>query len=115
MKRYCFVIEIKPEHVKDYCDIHRNPWPEILTEIKKAGARELLIWNYKNFSIVYYECEDIDELYARVGKTEAAKKWNMTVGPWFEESPVLDGSDSVGSLEKIFDLNQQLNGRLEPF
>ncbi len=113
MKRYCFVMELKPEHVKEYCDIHRNPWPEMIAEIRKAGAKELLIWNYKNLSIVYYECEDLDALYARLGELEVTKKWNAMVTPWFAEAPALDGSQSVATCEKIFDLRQQLAGKLE--
>ena len=54
MKRYCLVIELKEEFIEPYCDIHRNPWPELLKAIKDGGAKELLIWNYKNLSIVYY-------------------------------------------------------------
>jgi L-rhamnose mutarotase len=115
MRRYCFVIEIKPDKVKEYCDIHRQPWPEILKAIKEAGAQELLIWSYKNLSIVYYECEDLDALYEKLGKLDVTKRWNATVGPWFAESPQLDGSGEVGSCEKIFDLNQQLAGRLEEY
>jgi L-rhamnose mutarotase len=113
--RYCLIIELKPEYVEEYCDIHRKAWPELLRAIKDAGAEELLIWNYKNFSIVYYECDDLDAVYEKLGGTEIAKKWNTTVGPWFAESPTLDGSDSVGTLEKIFDLNQQLEGGLEQY
>ena len=111
-KRYCLVIELKPEHVKEYCDIHRRPWPEILQAIRDAGAKELLIWNYKNISIVYYECDDLDALYAKLGRLEVTKRWNATVGPWFAASPTLDGSGAVGSCEKIFDLRQQLKGEL---
>jgi L-rhamnose mutarotase len=115
MRRYLFVIEIKPEYLKDYIDIHKNPWTEVLEEIKNAGAKELLIWNNKNLSIVYYECEDIDKLYEYMGKTDVNKRWNAVVSPWFEDAPSLDGSDSVSTCEKIFDLQQQLNGRLEQF
>ena len=115
MKRYCLVIEIKEEFTGKYCDIHKNPWPEILDAIKNAGAEELLIWNYKNLSIVYYECDDLDKLYENLGKLEVTKKWNATVGPWFAESPTLDGSGSVQTCEKIFDLKQQLSGNLEQY
>jgi len=115
MKRYLFVIEIKPEFLKDYINIHNNPWTELLEEIKNAGAKELMIWNYKNLSIVYYECEDIDKIYKHMGETEVNKRWNMVVSPWFEDSPSLDGSSSVATCEKIFDLNQQIKGRLEQF
>ena len=115
MKRYLFVIEIKPEHLKGYIDIHKNPWPEVLKEIKNAGAKELLVWNYKNLSIVYYECEDIDKIYEYMGKTDVNKRWNAVVSPWFEESPSLDGSGSVATCDKIFDLQQQIKGKLEEF
>ena len=111
-KRYCLVIELKEEHVEEYCNIHRNPWKDLLEAIKEAGAEELLIWNYKNLSIVYYECEDLDTIYKVLGKQDVTKRWNAAVGPWFAESPTLDGSGSVGTCEKIFDLNQQLDGFL---
>jgi L-rhamnose mutarotase len=92
--RYCRVIELKPEHVQEYCDIHRNPWAEILPAIQK---------------------DDLGALYAKLGPLEAMKRWNAKVGPWFSASPKLDGSGKVTTCEKIFDLNQQLRGTLEPY
>lgn len=115
MKRYCLVIELKEENVEEYCDIHKNPWPEILSAIKDAQAKELLIWNYKNLSIVYYECEDINKVYESLGKEEITKKWNVKVGPWIAQAPNLDGSGKVETCEKIFDLNQQLEGDLKKY
>ena len=114
-KRYMIILELKEEYVKQYCDIHRNAWPEIMESIKSEGANELLIWNYKNLSIVYYECEDIDKLYSRINKLEVTKKWNAKVHPWIAVSPILDGTGKMEKCEKIFDLNQQLAGKLEQF
>ena len=73
-KRYMIVLEIKEEHLKEYCDIHRNPWPELLNAIKSNGAKELVLWNYKNLSIVYYETKDIDELYKKLNELEEIKR-----------------------------------------
>ena len=109
------ILEIKPENVKEYCDIHRNPWPEVLKTIKDEGACELLIWIYNNLSIVYYETENIDKLYERLNKHDAIKRWNITTGPWIAYSTPLDGSGKMSTCEKIFDLNQQLAGKLEQF
>ena len=50
-----------------------------------------------------------------MGKTDVNKRWNAVVSPWFEESPSLDGSGSVATCEKIFDLQQQIKGKLEEF
>jgi len=115
MKRYCIIIEIQEKHLEEYIDIHKNAWPEVLQAIKDSGAENLIIYNYKNFSILFYECEDIDDFYETYGKTEIAGKWNAVVHKWFEESPVLDGSGTVDTLEKIFDLKQQLAGKLEQY
>ncbi|MBN1298401.1 MAG: L-rhamnose mutarotase [Actinobacteria bacterium] len=115
IKRYLMVLEIDPDHLKEYIDIHKNPWPELLESIKSEGANELLIWNYKNLSIVYYETEDIDAIYKRLASHEVQKKWNLKVGPWIKVSPPLDGSGKVNTCEKIFDLNQQIAGKLELF
>ena len=115
MKRYCLILELKDEFIEPYCDIHRNPWPELLKSIKDGGAKELLIWNYKNLSIVYYECEDIDKLYEGLSKLEVTKKWNITVGPWFKKSLPVDENGKFITCEKIFDLNQQIAGKLEQF
>ena len=114
-KRYCMIIELKEEFIEDYKNIHINAWPELLRAEKDAGIKEELIWIYKNLSILYFECDDIDRVYKLLADNEVEKKWNIVVSPWFKESPVLDGSDKVEVLEKVFDLNQQLQGFLNQF
>ncbi len=113
MNRYCFVIEINEDQVEDYVNLHKNPWPETLKGLKDAGAKELLIYRYGNFSILFWECEDINEVYRKWGANETCTKWNARLSKAYKVSPSIDGSDDVDTLEKIFDLNQQLNGKLE--
>ena len=113
--RYCFVIEIDEGQMDDYVSLHKNPWPETLKGLKDAGADELLIYRYKNLSILFYECEDINEVYRKWGATETCAKWNARLKSAYKVSPNIDGSGDVATLEKIFDLNQQLRGKLEPY
>lgn len=114
-KRYCFIIEINEDQIDDYVALHKNPWPETLKGLREAGAEELLIYRYKNFSILFYECEDINELYRKWGATETCAKWNARLKNAYKVSPKIDGSGDVETLEKIFDLKQQLQGGLEPY
>ena len=109
------VIELKQEYIEDYKNMHINAWPELLKAEKEAGIKEEIIWVYKNFSILYFECDDINRVYKSLADNEVEKKWNIIVAPWFKQSPVLDGSDIVETAEKVFDLNQQLNGCLDQF
>lgn len=104
MKRYLMVIEIKPECREEYISIHRNPWKEMLTAIKEAGFYNELIWYYRDMSIIYLECDDHNEANARLRATDICKRWDEVMIPRFISEPVMP--------EKIFDLNQLLDGYL---
>ena len=104
MKRYLMIIEVKPECKEEYIEIHKNPWREMLEAIKEAGFYNELIWYYDNKSIIYLECDDHDEANAKLRATEVCKRWDEVMIPRFVKEPVMP--------EKIFDLNQQLNGEL---
>ena len=64
---------------------------------------------------MFYKCDDINKVYAKLGKLDVVKRWNETVSPWFKSAPTLDGSGAVTTCEKIFDLRQQLKGKLEQY
>jgi L-rhamnose mutarotase len=115
MKRYCMVLEIKEEFVDKYKDIHVNAWPELLKAEKDCGITNELIWIYKNLAILYIECEDIGEAYKKVGLNDTEKKWDKTVSPWFKNIEVLEDSNKIPVLEKIFDLNQQIKESFNQF
>ena len=115
LRRYCMVLEIKNKYVVDYVKIHKNPWPELLKAEKSSGIKEELIWIYKNLSIIYFECEDIEKVFKILADNEIEKKWNLKVGSWFKGQSDKDHLVKVNTLEKIFDLNQQINGELKKF
>ena len=108
MKKYLLAMEIKPEFEKEYIDIHHNPWREMLEAIKEAGyTKEALFW-FKGYSLIYLECPDDtthEECDARLRATDVCKKWDITVSPWCAAAPI--------TCEKIFDLEQQLEGELK--
>ena len=112
MKRYCFVLEIKPEYVDKYIEMHEKAWPEILQAGKDTGAENLIIYMYDNFSIVFFECEDIDAFYEAYGKLDAVKRWNEVTGPFIQKGPIIDGTGKVKTLRKVYDLKQQIEGEL---
>jgi len=107
MKKYLVVAEVKPEHLEEYIDIHINVWPEMLEAIRDAGYVNELIWIYKNQTIIYLECPDDkenDDLNAILRSTDACKRWDIKLGPWFDSDFVI--------CPKVFDLRQQLAGEL---
>ena len=104
MKKYLIIIKVNPENQKEYTDIHKAPWRDMLVAIREAGFKNEVIWYYENQSIIYLECDDLEACDARLRATDICKRWDVTVCPWFAADPVQP--------EKIFDLNQQLDGVL---
>ena len=106
MKKYLIVIKVKPEFRDEYIEIHKNPWREMLEAIREAGFKNEVIWYFEDQSIIYLECDDHDECNARLRASEVCKRWDVEMAPRFVAEPAMP--------EKIFDLNQQLDGTLLP-
>lgn len=105
MKKYLLVIEIKPEKLKSYIQMHQEASGQILQDIRDSGFVNESAWIYENLSIVYFEtvidyaaCNDL------LRTKELCKKWDYTIIPFFNNPPVF--------ARKIFDLNQQIAGEL---
>lgn len=117
MKKYCIVGEIKPEsmdgYIKYHKEIHKGPYKELLEVIKKSGVKEEVIFIYKNLAIIYFEAEDIDKCYDFQGKFGVTEKWNKLMAPLFASAYGFSSSEKLPTLEKIFDLNEQLKGNLD--
>lgn len=120
MNRYIMVYELKPENVKDYEKMHetchQTQFKDQLVACKEAGCEQMLTFIFKNYSILYVECEaDIDTYFAKLGEFPANEKWQKVTAPWFAAVPSFDGSSKMEPIKKIFDLNQQLNGELRAY
>ena len=118
MAKYCIVGEVKQENLDEYKklhrEIHKGPYRELLNVIKNSGVKEEAVFVYKNMVIIFYEAEDLDRCYEKQSGAEVAKRWNALMGPMFASSYEFNVSEKLPVLEKVFDLNEQLEGRLNP-
>ena len=104
-KRYCLIIEVKEPYIEEYIKIHKEPWREMLEAIRDSGIKDEVIYFYKNQSIIFMECEDFEACNLKLRATDVCKRWDEKLVPWFVEN-------GISFPEKIFDLNQQLGGKL---
>ncbi|MBN1624138.1 MAG: L-rhamnose mutarotase [Clostridia bacterium] len=104
-KRYCLIIEVKEPYIEEYIKIHKEPWREMLEAIRDSGIDDEIIYFHKNQSIIFMECEDFEASNLKLRSTDVCKRWDDKLVPWFEDV-------DIAFPEKIFDLNQQLDGEL---
>ncbi len=50
-------VGIRPEHIDRYCELHANPWPEVLAENRNGGRSNYSIFllRQRNLLFSYYE------------------------------------------------------------
>lgn len=109
MKKYCQVLEIKPECVEQYVEFHKNAWPEFLEALRDCGLHKEVAYLYGNKVILYMECEDIDELGKVFYEMDVWKRWDAITSQWF-------AGPGTAWLPKIYDVFQQIDGgTLEQF
>ena len=119
-RQYVIVNEINPNRLEEYRQAHRTmqegKWREQLEVLRDAGAEICQAYLYKNFCIMIYVCDDIDKSFTRLGNDPRRLEWEEYTQPMFLNSPKFDGSVKTIGIEKIFDLNEQLDeGELSQF
>jgi len=110
--KYCIVSELKKDMVDKYIkyhkEIHRGEYKDLLKVIKESGVEEEVIFIYKNFVIIYFEAADLDKSYAFQRKFDVTKKWDDMMKAFFDSEYKFADSEQLPTLEKVFDLNEQL-------
>jgi L-rhamnose mutarotase len=118
MSKYCIVGQVKPEYLEQYKKLHRElhkgPYKELLRVIKESGVREEAVFMHDTTVIIFYETEDLNRAYRLQGGSEDSRRWNELMAPMFASSYEFNVSDRLPVLEKVFDLTEQLSGRLNP-
>jgi len=111
--KYCIVSKIKrdkvDEYVKYHKQIHKSEHRDLLNVIKKSGVTEEVIFIYDNLCIIYFEAEDIDKSYEYQRQFEVTKKWDNLMKDLFDSEYKFSGAEKLPVLEKVFDLNEQLD------
>jgi L-rhamnose mutarotase len=114
------VNRIRPEYVAEYVDSHKHmhegPFAEQLRILRDAGATECICYMHNDLAILIYECDDIEKSFKALATFPKRQEWETYTAPMFADAPKFDGSQQVRYLEKIFDLNSQLDdGQLRQF
>ena len=111
MKRYSLTLDLRndPELIRQYEELHKEVWPEIISSIKDAGIENMQIYRYGTRLFMIMEVND-DFSFE---KKQQGDKNNAKVQEWEElmwkyQQP-LQGSkegEKWRLMDKIFELNE---------
>ena len=106
MKRYAFLMKIKPELRTEYEKAHDEIWPDMAAAIRDAGIRNYSIYFQPDGTLfAYLECADPEAAFAKLGKTEVNARWQTAMDRFFvKKDPSTVGPDVV-EIEEVFHID----------
>jgi len=77
MERYGMVINVKPEKIEEYKELHAAVWPEVLERITESNIRNYSIYLIDNtlFSYMEYIGHDFDADMKKMAADPVTQKW----------------------------------------
>lgn len=112
MQRYCVVLNVKPERLADYRDIHACVWPSVLKRIADSQIRNYTIFlrQPENLLIGYYEYYGTDHAadLAAIANDPVTQRWWQLCEPMQLPLPSCAEGEWWAPTESIFQLEEQL-------
>lgn len=111
MKRYSLTLDLKndPEVVRQYEELHKEVWPEIITSIKDAGIENMQIYRYGTRLFMIMEVNDdfsFEKKQQADTNNSKVQEWEDLM--WKYQQP-LEGSakgEKWKLMDKIFELKE---------
>ncbi|MFB3828342.1 MAG: L-rhamnose mutarotase [Bryobacteraceae bacterium] len=107
MRRYGWVIGVKPEAIERYKAYHARVWPEILEMIRKCNIRNYSIYLKDDTLFGYYEYhgEDHEADMARMAADPKTQEWWSVMGPMQQPLPTRKQGEWWAEMEEVFHMD----------
>ena len=103
MKRIGFVMRLLPGAEAEYRRRHANVWPEMLAELKAAGASNYSIFLDGDRIFGYLEVEDLARFQRHMNASDVNARWQADMGVLID--PLTDPATGFHrQLDEVFHL-----------
>ncbi|MCL5986347.1 MAG: L-rhamnose mutarotase [Actinobacteria bacterium] len=109
MEHVLFFQKIRKGKRNEYIKAHREMWTELLEAIKEAGIEREIIWLKGNGIFLYIMSDNFDKALSKLAEKKVFQNWLKKMAPLLSEVQDYSGEGNIVKLDKIFDLEKQLN------
>jgi L-rhamnose mutarotase len=113
MRRYCFLLHVRPELLAEYRARHAAVWPDMLQALHESGWHRYSLFARDDGLLVgYVEADDLAQAQQAMAATEVNGRWQESMSTFFTG---LDGrrpDEGFLLLDEVFNLDEQ-RARLE--
>jgi L-rhamnose mutarotase len=77
MQRIAFTMRIKPGSEEEYRRRHRQVWPELLADLKRAGCQNYSIYLQGTELFAFMEVEDFQRFLSVIAGSLVSERWEQ--------------------------------------
>ncbi|MCU1404828.1 MAG: L-rhamnose 1-epimerase [Glaciihabitans sp.] len=107
--KYCFQLQVKPDHIQAYSLAHAAVWPDMLAALHAAGYRNYSIFMRDDGLVIgYFETDDLEACQTGMAAAEVNARWQGAMAEHFVGLDV-PADQAFGYLAPVFNLEDQLS------
>ena len=107
LKRYGWVIKVKPEKLAEYRELHANPWPGVDSMLKVCNIQNYSIY-YRDgllFSYLEYTGTDFKADMAKMAADSTTQEWWKLTDPCQEPVDSAKEGEWWADMEEVYHLD----------
>lgn len=114
MKRYCLTLDLKdePDLINEYTEWHKNVWPEVVANIKKAGVIDMEIYRFNNRLFMIMETDNSFSFERKAVMDEQNSKvqeWETIMWKYQKGIPGAKEGEKWMLMNRIFSMCEHVN------
>ena len=86
MQRVAFVMQVKPGQEEEYARRHREVWPQVEADLKRAGVHRMSIFMFGRQLFLYMEVEDYAAACEVLESSPESVRWEEYMAPIMENA-----------------------------
>lgn len=102
LKRYAFMLRLRPGVAEAYEKAHRAVWPEMLELLKSAGISEYSIYRRDELVLLTLRAADFEATWSKIDNHPVNLRWQKTMEPLFAPLEGLRPGERFPMLEEVF-------------
>jgi L-rhamnose mutarotase len=102
LKRYAFILRLRPGMAEAYEKAHREVWPEMLALLKSVGIGEYSIYRRDELLILALRCADFEASWNKLDNHPVNLRWQKAMAPLFAPHEGLRPGERFPMMEEVF-------------
>lgn len=102
LRRYAFILRLRPGAAEAYDKVHATVWPEMLALLKSAGIHEYSIYRRDELLILTLRAVDFETAWSQIDQHPVNLRWQQATASLFEPQEGLRPGERFPMMKEVF-------------